>query len=108
MVIWSLLTESERNELIAEKIFKWVKKGSLWYEDSNILGSATENLPNYLNDDKAALEKLKKYNSYQLTKMFPLKYRTIIESNENRAYSDNMNESIYKAILVVSGIIKAE
>lgn len=106
MINWDQLTDIQKNELIAEKVLNWTKKEDGWYrlnEKKQEEGPLT--LPHFTTDPRTIWLVLENFDSYQITKMFPLKYRTIIQSNQNAAYSLQLNESVCKAALIANGLI---
>lgn len=102
MKSWREMTEHERDELIAEKVLGWVKKNNYWYDVSS--KEERNLLPPFSTDDVSALLVLKHFDSYQVTKMFPNKYRTIIQSNKNFYIASTFAESICRASLKVYNI----
>jgi hypothetical protein len=105
MKSWKLMSETERNEIIAEKVLGWVKKETHWYKYSQ---NGDEEGPlkilPFSTDDTCALTILKQFDTYQITKMFPRKYRTIIQSNKNSVIAPTLPESVCRAALKVFDI----
>ncbi|OMF16158.1 hypothetical protein BK133_30585 [Paenibacillus sp. FSL H8-0548] len=105
MKLWDQMTENERNEIIAEKILGWVKKDNQWYKPSvseDDQGPMT--MLSFSTDDTCALMLLKQFDTYQVTKMFPTRYRTIINANKNFSIAPTFAESICRAALKVFDI----
>jgi hypothetical protein len=105
MKSWQQMNENERNELVAEKVLGWIKKENYWYNPSQEVAEKgpIKILP-FSTDELYALTVLQQFDSYQITKMFPTKYRTIIQANKNSAIAPTLPESICKAALKVFNI----
>lgn len=102
---WVEMNTDERDQLIAEKVMGWYKREISWYKVNNIgVEEGPFELPSFSSDDSLAFLILRQFNSYQVTKMFPTKYRTIIDANNNRVFSENLLESICLAALKARGI----
>ncbi|MCU7738869.1 hypothetical protein [Priestia megaterium] len=106
MVKWDELTNSQKNELIAEKVFGWIKKEEgNWYQiDNEKTEKLLLTLPLFSTDPATIWLILDQFDSYQITKMFPENYRTIIQANKNVGYSLELNDSVCKAALMAVGI----
>ncbi len=83
-VDWYQLEESERRHLI----------------ESEILGYQIDAL-----SDIYVFHILKNFNAYQITKQYPLKYRTIVGINKNAALADTLIDSVCLAALKSKGIV---
>jgi len=81
---WYLLDEIERQHLI----------------EHEILGYQIDALSDFY-----VFQILKKFNTYQITKLYPLKYRTIVETNKNAAIADTLIDSVCLAALKSKGIV---
>lgn len=68
--------------------------------ERQILGYKVDTL-----DDFCAYKLLDSFNTYQVTKLFPLKYRTIIEANKYAATAETLIDSVCMAALKRIGII---
>lgn len=102
---WFEMDEDERDQLVAEKVMGWNKQEIGWYKINSVgVEEGPFELPRFSSDDSLAFIILGQFNSYQITKMFPTKYRTIIDANNNRSLSENLMESICLAALKARGI----
>lgn len=102
---WIELSETERNELIAEKVMGWYKYENNWYRNNQLgMKEGPLELPSFSSDQTLVYSILEQFDTYQITKMFPLKYRTIIRTNANRSFADTLNESVCLAALKARGI----
>ena len=99
------MDEIERNEIIAEKVLGWVKENNQWFKPSqNGLNEGPMKMLSFSSNDLCALTLLQQFNTYQITKMFPTKYRTIINANKNSAIAPTLSESICLAALKLSEV----
>lgn len=83
---WNALSNNERLHLMNN----WVM------EENKCLSKLT---------DRDSLCILEQFNTFQLTKTSPCKYRTIVEANKNVAIADTMIESVCLAALKAKGLI---
>lgn len=105
LVKWDEISNIEKNELIAIKVLEWTKKENGWYAiNQQQKEEGPFPLPHFATDPSSLLIILEKFESYQITKMFPPKYRTIIQANKNVAYSESINDSICRAALIAIGM----
>lgn len=81
---WDDLDEAEKRDLIEQEV----------------LGYKVDSL-----DDSCIYKILDSFNTYQVTKLFPLKYKTIIEANKYVATADTLIDSVCMAALKRIGII---
>jgi hypothetical protein len=103
--LWKDMDEIERNEIIAEKVLGWVKENNQWFKPSqNGLNEGPMKMLSFSSNDLCALTLLQQFNTYQITKMFPTKYRTIINANKNSAIAPTLSESICLAALKLSEV----
>jgi len=105
MKSWKQMNEIERNELVAEKVLGWIKKDNHWYNPSQeVAEKGIMKILPFSTDEVCALTVLQRFDTFQVTKMFPSKYRTIIQANKNSAIAPTLPESICKAALKVFNI----
>lgn len=102
---WQALNLREKNELIASSVLGWFKEDKQWFKH-NSYGQREGPLaePQFTSSLVHAMELLENFDTYQVTKMFPTKYRTIIGSNQNVVYSKEIIDSICIAALKARGI----
>jgi hypothetical protein len=104
MILWTEMSSMQKNELIAKKVLGWKKIEKEWYrinDQKQEEGPLT--LPLFTTDPSTIWLILDNFDSYQITKMFPEKYRTIIQANKNVGYSLQLNDSVCKAALIATG-----
>lgn len=104
MKSWEQMSETERNEIVAEKVLGWVKREGEWYKNSQTDDEGPLKLLPFSTDDTCALIILRQFDTYQITKLFPGKYRTIIQSNKHSVIAPTFPESICRAALKVFNV----
>lgn len=107
MINWNELSNLQKNELIAENILGWRKRNNTWYKfDQQQHEEIPTVLPQFATDPTFIWIILDRFDSYQITKMFPPKYRTIVQANKHVSFSADLNESVCKAALKAVGILE--
>lgn len=104
-VKWWDLESHERDELVAGHVLKWKKIDNHWFapnSDGSLDGPKT--LLSFTTDEDIAWELLKKFDNWQVTKMFPLTYRVFISTTKNNGLSKSLPEAICLAALRFCGV----
>jgi hypothetical protein len=110
------MSDKELDEMIAEKVMKWIKKElpnndaglpytALYWVDNNGEKMRPVNFFTPSFDIEQAIKVAETFDSWQLTKMQPQgKYRAIVKANGNVAFSDKPAIAICLACLKAVGV----